>query len=275
MPAVHNRRGRDEAPAWGRRPPGAPLVIAHRGASAAAPENTLAAFRRARDEGADGVELDVMRCRSGEVIVFHDDDLGRLGGPGYSAADATRARDLAELGRIRLGAPAFDERIPTLEAVYAELGPRMLVNVELKSAPTFRERAHDDGLATEVARIIGQAGAEARTIVSSFDPLLLLRFRRAARRAGLRVSDALLFGADQARPLREAWAATVLRPRALHPDAALVDTVALRRWRGGAAERAVNVWTVDDPAEARALAALGVDAIITNRPAAIRAALAL
>jgi glycerophosphoryl diester phosphodiesterase len=250
-------------------------VVAHRGASAAAPENTLAAFRRAREERADGVELDVMRCRSGEVIVFHDDDLGRLGGPGWSAADATRARDFPTLREIRLGAPAFDERIPTLEAVLEELGPAMLVNVELKSAPTLRERARDDGLAAEVARIIARAGAEARTIVSSFDPLLLVRFRRAARRAGLRVSDALLFGADQARPLRQAWAAPLLRPRALHPEAALVDAAALRRWRGTMSDRAVNVWTVDHPAEARALAALGVDGIITNRPAAIRAALAL
>jgi glycerophosphoryl diester phosphodiesterase len=273
MHAVHSRHGRNEVRSWGRQPVGAPLVIAHRGASAAAPENTLAAFRRAREEGADGVELDVMRCRSGEVIVFHDDDLGRLGGPGFSTADATRAHELSTLGKIRLGAPAFDERIPTLEAVFEELGPRMLVNVELKAAPTWRERLRDDGLADEVARIVARAGAEARTIVSSFDPLLLLRWRRAARRAGLRVSDALLFAADQARPLREAWAATVLRPGALHPDAALVDGAALRRWRGG--DRAVNVWTVDDPAVARALAVLGVDGIITNRPAAIRAALAL
>ena len=56
-----------------------PLVIAHRGASADAPENTLAAFALARAQGADGIELDVMRCATGEVVVFHDDDLVRLG----------------------------------------------------------------------------------------------------------------------------------------------------------------------------------------------------
>jgi len=67
---------------WGPRADhfGQPLVIAHRGASAAALENTVEAFARARADGADGVELDVLACASGQIVVFHDDDLTRLGG---------------------------------------------------------------------------------------------------------------------------------------------------------------------------------------------------
>ena len=66
---------------WGKAANGrGPLVVGHRGASASELENTLAAFRRARADGADGVELDVQRARTGEVVVFHDDNLARLAG---------------------------------------------------------------------------------------------------------------------------------------------------------------------------------------------------
>ncbi len=78
-------------PRWGRR--ASPLVIAHRGASAERVENTVEAFGRARELGADGVELDVMRCGTGEVVVFHDDDLARLAG----RPDVIRATPLAAL----------------------------------------------------------------------------------------------------------------------------------------------------------------------------------
>src|SRR5947209_7289473 len=143
---------------WGRRA-GRPLVIAHRGAWADAPavvENTLAAFRRARSDGADGVELDVMRCATGEVIVFHDDDLERLG----KRAGLTRATSFAELREIDLGG---GEKIPLLDEVLGELGP-LLVNIELKSQSRFG----DDGLASSVATIVERHATSARALVSSF-----------------------------------------------------------------------------------------------------------
>jgi glycerophosphoryl diester phosphodiesterase len=229
-----------------------PLVIAHRGASADAPENTLAAFALARKDGADGVELDVMRCGTGEVIVFHDDDLERLGG----RAGWTRAVALSELREIDLGG---GERIPLLDDVLEAIGP-MLVNVELKSAPTWGARLLDASLPAAVAGILRRQGVGARALVSSFDPLLLARFRMHAPE----VATGLLFAHDQAQPWRDAWAAQLLRPTAMNPEAVLVDARAVRRWH--AQRRAVNVWTVDEPAELRLLAALGVDGVITNRP---------
>jgi glycerophosphoryl diester phosphodiesterase len=243
--------------AWGRN--SRPLVIAHRGASHDAVENSLAAFRLARAQGADGVELDVMRCKSGEVVVFHDDDLERLG----KRAGLVRATSFAELRTIDLGG---GERIPTLDEVLEELGP-LLVNVELKSAPSWRERARDDGLAASVAAIIARHGAGERVLVSSFDPLLLARFRLRARA----VPTGLLFAHDQARPWRQAWTAPLLRPTALHPESLLVDARAVAAWH--ARGLAVNVWTVDDAGELRLLAALGVDGVITNRPKFARSVL--
>lgn len=230
-------------------------MIAHRGASADAVENTLAAFRLAREQGADGVELDVMRCRSGEIVVFHDDDLERLG----KRAGLTRATSLAELREIDLGG---GERIPLLDEVLEELGP-LLVNVELKS----QSKLADDGLAPAVAAILRRHAARARALVSSFDPLLLARFRLRAPD----IATGLLFAHDQSLALRRAWAAPLLRPTALHPEAVLVDAERLRAWH--ARGYAVNVWTVDDPAELRLLAALGVDGLITNRPKFARAVL--
>jgi glycerophosphoryl diester phosphodiesterase len=242
-----------DAPRWGRRE--RPLVIAHRGASADAVENTLAAFRLAREQGADGVELDVMRCGTGEVVVFHDDDLVRLG----KRAGLVRRTSLAELRDIDLGG---GERIPLLDDVLEELGP-LLVNVELKSQSQLR----DDGLAAAVAKILGHHAARTRALVSSFDPWLLGRFRLRAPE----IASGLLFAHDQAVPLRRAWAAPLLRPTALHPESLLVDEQHLAGWH--AREYAVNVWTVDDAAELRLLAALGVDGLITNRPKFARAVL--
>jgi glycerophosphoryl diester phosphodiesterase len=218
-------------------------------------ENTLAAFRRARSDGADGVELDVMRCATGEVIVFHDDDLERLGKrPGL-----VRATSFAELRQIDLGG---GEKIPLLDEVLEELGP-LLVNIELKSQGRFR----DDGLASEVAAIVERHGTFARALVSSFDPWLLLRFRRRAPA----VTTGLLFAHDQSLALRRAWSAPLLRPAALHPESVLVDARSVRAWH--ARGYAINVWTVDDPAELRLLSALGVDGVITNRPKFARSVL--
>jgi glycerophosphoryl diester phosphodiesterase len=198
-----------------------------------------------------------MRCGSGEVVVFHDDDVVRLG----HRDGVVRRMNYAALREIDLGG---GERIPLFEEALEELGPALLINVELKATPGVRARIADDGLAAEVAAMLLRHNVAARALVSSFDPLLLLRSRRLAPS----VPTGLLFAADQRRPLRRAWAALLVRPAALHPEATLVDAVALAAWR--ARGYAVHTWTVDHPAELRAMAALGVDAIITNRPAAAR-----
>jgi glycerophosphoryl diester phosphodiesterase len=253
-------RARATTVRWGRQK--RPLVVAHRGASKEAVENTLPAFRLARKQGADGVELDVMRCGSGEVVVFHDDDLARLGGG--TARDRVRAIPWSRLERTDLGGGA---NIPQLTEVFEELGAGMLINVELKSPPSWAGRLRDDGLAGQVAELIRRHGAEERVLVSSFDPLLLARFRAALPQ----VATGLLFGADQSRPFSHAWSSPFLQPTALHPEAVLVDAVTARAWRHRG--YLIHVWTVDAPDELRCLAALGVDALITNQPAAARQAL--
>jgi glycerophosphoryl diester phosphodiesterase len=249
-----------------------PLVIGHRGASATHPENTLRAFREAMAAGADGVELDVMRCRSGELVVVHDDDLGRVTGGKPGSGVQVRSATLDELRQYDVGG---GERVPTLEEVIEALGPEALINIELKSrdVKTAEEHAQllrDDGLAAAVAELLHRAPRPAgTTLVSSFDPFQLRRF---ARLAPPHIPRGFLFHRQQARPLREAWIERMLPVVALHPDAGLVDAASMRSWRRRG--HAVHTWTVDDPREVAALCTLGVDAIITNRPGAVVAQLA-
>jgi glycerophosphoryl diester phosphodiesterase len=238
-------------PRWGRRV--VPLVIGHRGAPTHETENTLAAFRRARDDGADGVELDVRLARTGEVVVFHDEDLTRLAGRPERIADL----EASVLRGVRL---AGGHGIPLLADVLDELGPSMLVNVELKA-----ERARDAWrLARATTRVLRATGAAGRVLVSSFHPAALAAFRTLSPG----IATGLLFARDQCLVLRRAWSRPLLRPLALHPDVELATPRRIRRWhRLG---HAVNVWTVDAPAAIARLAALGVDGIITNDPALAR-----
>src|SRR5512135_2857797 len=114
------------------QPRSQPLVIAHRGSSAYAPENTLAAFRLAAEQEADAIELDVDLTRDGHVIVMHDATVDRTTDGHGRVADLT----LDEIRRIDAGAwkgAAFNgERVPLLEEVFEAVGQRMLINVEIK-----------------------------------------------------------------------------------------------------------------------------------------------
>ena len=109
-----------------RRPGEGPLVLGHRGASARETENTAAAFQRARTDGADGVELDVLLSATGEGMVFHDDDLARLAGRPERIADLP----YRALREVKLPGGTT---IPTLEEALEACGPDLLVNVELKA----------------------------------------------------------------------------------------------------------------------------------------------
>ncbi|HMQ31750.1 MAG TPA: glycerophosphodiester phosphodiesterase [Chloroflexaceae bacterium] len=226
------------------------LIIAHRGASAYAPENTMAAFELARRQGADMIELDVQPTADGRLAVFHDDTTERWDGRPRPVA----ACSLAELGRLDIGG----ERVPALEealAFAAETG--IALNVELKAA----------GTATRCAALVREHGVVERVIVSSFLAVALQELRVAAPE----VRRAYLMGTDTRRPdvrARELWPFLALQAvgaAAWHPyhDLPLLDRVIPLARRAG---YQVNVWTVDDPARMRGLAAIGATGIITNRP---------
>ena len=246
--------------------PGAkgPLLLGHRGASAHVTENTLAAFGRAMADGADGVELDVQRCRSGEIVVFHDDDLLRLA----NRRGRITELPLAALREVRLHGGG---QIPTLAEALEVCRPSGLVNVEIKYDGLSRSGCA--ALVAGTAEVVARADAAARVLVSSFSPTAVWLWHRQnpSIPCGLLFEKPRLF--HRPWPLRTQWGLPVLGAVAVHPDHGLCSAEAVQRWhRRG---YAVNVWTVDEPARLRALAELGVDAVITNDPAAARAALSL
>lgn len=228
-----------------------PLIIGHRGASADAPENTLAAFTLALEQGADGIEFDVQLCADGVPVVMHDDTVDRTCNGTGRVADLT-------LDELRLLAVDNEHPIPTLDDIFARFGRQTLYNVELKALGF-----NDGGLAAAVAQCIAAHGVGDRVLVSCFSPFVLRQAR------GL-LPDAIPVGL-----LREHdWLRTghvLVRAQADHPYHELVDELMMAWARRQ--ELRVNVWTVDDPAEAQRLARLGVQGIITNRPGSIRRAL--
>lgn len=191
-------------------------------------------------------------------MVFHDDDLKRLAGR------PERIESLP-LGALREVTLRGGGGISTLDEVLEACGPDLLVNVELKAGLLF------DGniapLVDRVSAIVDRAGAAARVLVSSFNVLAVRQWQR--RRPD--VKAALLFESTAPLPLRHAWALWWLRPFAAHPEDVMCDASAVARWKS--AGLAVNTWTVDDPGRVRALRDMGIDGIVTNNPAAARAAL--
>lgn len=244
--------------AWRRSPGQRPFVLGHRGARHASPENTLAAFELALAEGADGVELDVRLDGDGRVIVLHDVTLERVsGGSERRAAETLSA---SELSRVDVGG---GERVPLLSDVLAWARERNTrVNVEAKSDV---RRPHV--LIQNVARLLRASRASPeRIVLSSFHPLFVMGLSLLARDFPI----GFLVDADR-RLLRRAPLFRELGASGVHPHRALVTQAALSRWRARGAF--VNTWTVNAEDEARRLSALGVDAIISDRPGAILAAL--
>jgi glycerophosphoryl diester phosphodiesterase len=225
-----------------------PKLIAHRGASADAPENTLAAFQLALEYGADGIELDVMLSGDERLVVIHDDIVDR------TTNGSGRVRDmvLEELQSLDAG---NGEKIPTLRQVFDQFGGKILINIELKNYSSLF-----DSLPVKVAALVKEYELKESVIVSSFNPFNLPRFRRQLPEVAL----GLLTQPGQAKH----WIWRFFRYHALHPHFSDVDKVLVSALH--ARNRRVNVWTVDDPDEICRLAALGVDSIITNVPKSAR-----
>jgi glycerophosphoryl diester phosphodiesterase len=226
-----------------------PLIIGHRGASAAAPENTLAAFALAVAQGADGVELDVQLSADGQPVIIHDGTIDRV----TNGTGRVSALTVAELQAYALRG---GERIPTLAQLFARLGAQTLYNIELKEFS-----ARDRGLETAVAACVREFGLAERVLISSFNPLAI---RRARRCFDPGVPLALI-----RQPGLQSHAHRLVHDmQADHPHHTLVDE-AYVAWARARAYR-IHVWTVDDPQIARRLVKLGVHGVITNAPRRLR-----
>lgn len=228
------------------------LVIAHRGASAEAPENTVPAFAAAIAAGADGIEFDVQLSRDRVPVVIHDETLDRTTDARGPVA-ALSAGQLAALDATGGRAGAVPAGVPRLEEVLAlAAGSRLLVNIELKNSVVDYP-----GLEEAVLEAVAFAGLAERVVLSSFS---IASVRRLALLTPIEV--ALVYSRPWLRPLA---LAADLGLRAIHPSRALAGRVLVARaHRQGVA---VRPWVVNGAARVRRAAAIGVDGFFTDDPA--------
>lgn len=234
------------------------LVFGHRGAMAYAPMNTLPAFELAAEQGAHGVELDVHRSKDGHPVIVHDFTVDATSNGSGTVTEMT----LAELKALDAGS-WFDEKfagtqIATLDEVFEAVGQALFINVEIKSVGP-----QTDGVEHCVAECITHHDMADRVIVSCFNPLALKRFRAIMPNVPLGFLYQTQF-LEQVQPLTQGMSYEAEHPYFEMVDAALIDA---------AEGRYINVWTVNDPDEARRLRDLGVHAVITNKPDVILDAL--
>ncbi len=232
-----------------------PCIFAHRGASAHAPENTLAAFELALRQGAPAIELDVKLSADGHVVVIHDPSVDRTtNGKGKVAR-----LSLAELRALDAGSFFSEkyrgEKIPTLEEVFDLVGKRALINIELTNYTTPR-----DSLVEEVCRLVREHHMEENVLFSSFLP------------HNLHQAAILLPEVPRGLLALEGWKGLWMRSfqfffgnyQALHPyvsDVTPQQIASVHR-----IGRRVHVWTVNDADRIRRLLKWGADGIFTDDP---------
>lgn len=229
------------------------VIIAHRGASAVAPESTRAAIEEAIRAGADMVELDVQLTRDGRLVVFHDDRLERTTDGMGRVVDTTYAR-LKQLDAGQWFDPHLaGQRILLVSEAVRLIPQRTKINLELKRTP--RRQA----LLQRLLHLVRRERLRGRLLVSSFDPLLLGPLRRTGMMLAL---------ICRRHPDRSLGQAIRLGCSAWHPFHTLVSSQ--RMVRAHRAGLKVHAWTVDDVGRARRLIHRGVDGLFTNHPARLR-----
>ncbi len=226
-------------------------VIAHRGASKAAPENTMAAFEQAIEDGADWIEIDVQESADGIVVVQHDSDFMKVSGNPVKIWEA----QAAEMRKIDIGSwfdPAFaDQRVPTLREVLELARGKAGVVIELKYY------GHDENLE---ARVVEEV--EAAEMIASVS-LMSLKRSGIEKAAALRPDwkRGLLSTVDLGDP-------TLLDVHFLALNAAAATRSMIRR--AHANDKEIYVWTVNDPIQISMMLSRGVDGLITDEPALAR-----
>lgn len=232
-----------------------PLVLGHRGASAHAPENTLPAFLLALEQGADGIELDVMLSKDNRLIVIHDSKLQRTTNGEGDVLDHPYSA-LKDLDAGAWFGEAFQNtKLPLLEEVYEQIGGKGIINVELKNY-------HNPGDALpEIALALTQKhGLLEHVIFSSFHARNIIKLKKLEPKAktGLLCLPGLI-GSLYRGPFGR-----LFKYDALHPYHADISEASVRRAHNQG--KKVNVWTVNKSEDLRKVQILGVDAIITDDP---------
>ncbi len=229
-------------------------VIAHRGMSGTYPENTMLAFRKAYEAGADGIELDVHLSRDGEVMIMHDESLKRTAGIDSLLMEHTRA----ELESISAGKTKDDSYgftpVPSLEEYLSWVKDTGLyTNIELKTAPLYYP-----GIEEKTIALVRRFSLEDRIIFSSFNWLSVIR----ARQIAPEIVSGFLIESPRIHNIGNLIRSTGME--CYHPAFSLLSDGAVRELRENGVR--INVWTVNSEDEIRKCMEWGVDGLITNYP---------
>lgn len=249
-----------------------PLIIGHRGASAVAPENTMAAFREAIAAGADGIEFDVRLTRDGVPVVIHDGSLRRTAGLSQRVADL----DWSEIRRVDVGSwftrrkslptgTFAEEMVPSLEELFELFQSndlKLYLEMKCDSAAEYRP------LAKACCELIEKKDFKGRVMIECFQ----LEALKIVKEIDSNISTVALFEPTVTDP-------SLLLDRSIINKATEIGATALalhhRLARKSLAEKAkdagmhVAVWTVDDPSWVEKARTIGIDALIANDPATL------
>ena len=229
------------------------LVIAHRGASGYAPENSLSAFRLAMEMQADGIELDIQMTRDGHVVVLHDETIQRTSNGSGFVRDFT----LEELKKLDFGSwfskDFSDEPIPTLREVFQSLSSwKGLLNIEVKNSIICYP-----GILEKMMEVVSESYFQGNIVYSSFNHESMYQLKKLYPEAN---TAALI---EMAFPKVESYA-EMLGVSAIHPYFEFISS----QWMDEClkADLKVRTYTVNSCEEVREMKRLGVHAVITNYP---------
>jgi glycerophosphoryl diester phosphodiesterase len=232
-----------------------PAVFAHRGGRKWAPENTLAAFKKSLDIHVDGIELDIHKCKSGELVVIHDESVHRT----TDGAGLVKDMTYDQIKKLDAGswyaAEFKNERIPLLSDVLSLVDGKAVINIEIKNAPVEYPGIDDD-----LIKLLSSYKYKNKIVISSFDHEILKRIHEKAPQYKLAILlDGLLvdLGKYSAGVGAKSW----------NPGFELIrsDNVVQAHQTG----LEVNVWTINKPEQWKSAVEMGVDGIITDNPKAL------
>ena len=232
-----------------------PTIFAHRGSSAYAPENTLAAFNLAVRQNADAIEFDAKLSADGHVVVIHDQTVDRT----TDGQGKVSEMNLVDLKQLDAGSK-FDtsfagEQIPTLEEVFESVLGKIFINIELTNYASLR-----NDLPEKAVKIVRSFNAENQVLFSSFNPIALRKIRKIMPSAPLGLLAFPGFAGTWARSRLGRW----VPYQALQPEVKDVtnDLIQEQHYNG----RKVNTYTVNDSDQMLDLFKMGIDGIFTDDP---------
>lgn len=235
-----------------------PLLFAHRGVSSLAPENTLASFKLAKEMGIPGIELDIHPCKTGELVVFHDDNVKRICGKDVSIEELS-LKEIKDLDAgIWKDKKFANEKIPTLRELFECLGNEVYYDIEIKHRS--KERA---GVEEKLAELVREFKLENKIVISSFNPFPL----KWAKEVMPTIPTGIIYCNDAELPkiLRLGEGKWIASCDFLKPQHTKVNPVSVffNKTLGG---RKIIPWTVDSKEVAKKLLKDGVTGLISNRP---------